>query len=322
MQKHSLGNSELQVSPLCFGCNIFGFTTDEQRSYELLDALADSEINFLDTADVYSTWVPGHVGGESETIIGNWLKRSGKRAQVVIATKLGKPMGEGKQGLSRKYMVQAVEDSLLRMHTDYIDLYQSHEDDSNTPLEETMEAFALLIQQGKVRAIGASNFNGSRLAEAIEVSRRKGWPSYVTLQPHYNLVYRPEFENDLEPVCRKYGLAVLPYFALAGGFLTGKYRSAADAEGKARGGMVKRYMTERGFQVMTKLIEVSKRLGATPGQVALAWLMARPVQTIPIASATTLMQFNELVEAMRLTLDRESIEQLDAVSAEAVPSPS
>ncbi len=321
MAKQKLGNSDLQVSRLCFGCNVLGWTADERRSFELLDALAASEINFLDTANTYSTWVPGHQGGESEEIIGRWLKLTGKRKEVVIATKLGKPMGDGGKGLSRKYMVEEVERSLRRLQTDYIDLYQSHEDDPNTPLEETMETFAQLLKQGKVRAIGASNFKGARLREAIEVSKKNGWPTYVSLQPHYNLVFRAEFETDLEPVCKKYGLAVLPSFALASGFLTGKYRTEADLEGKARAGMAKRYMNDRGFRVVDTLLEVAKKIGATPSQVALAWLMARPVQTIPIASATTLAQFNELVEATRLDLDRESVEQLDAVSAETVPSP-
>jgi aryl-alcohol dehydrogenase-like predicted oxidoreductase len=320
--KQRLGNSELQVSRLCFGCNVLGWTADEQRSFELLDALAASEINFLDTANTYQTWVPGHGGGESEAIIGKWLKLSGKRKEVVIATKLGKPMGDGGKGLSRKYMFSEVEASLKRLQTDYIDLYQSHEDDPNTPLEEAMGAFAELVKQGKVRAIGASNFKGARLAEAIEIAKKNGWPAYVSLQPHYNLVYRTEFESDLEPVCAKYGLAVLPYFALASGFLTGKYRSEDDLKNSARGGMVKRYFNERGLGVLHALDEVAKKHGVTQGQIALAWLMARPVQTIPIASATTIAQFEQLVEATRFELDRESVQQLNAASAEAVPSPS
>lgn len=321
MDRQRLGKSDLQVSRLCFGCNVFGWTTDEQRSFELLDALEGSEINFLDTANIYQTWVPGHVGGESETIIGRWLKRTQKRSAVVIATKVGKPMGDGGKGLSKQYVLHEVERSLRRLQTDYIDLYQSHEDDPNTPLEETLSVFAELIRQGKVRAIGASNFKGSRLAKAIAVSKNNRYPAYVSVQPHYNLAYRKEFETDLEPICKTHGLAVLPYWSLASGFLTGKYRSVADLKDSARGAMVKRYMDERGFRVVAALADVAKRVNATQGQVALAWLMARPVQTIPIASATTLTQFHELVEAARLKLDRDAITQLDAASAGAVSSP-
>jgi aryl-alcohol dehydrogenase-like predicted oxidoreductase len=322
MERHKLGSSGIEVSPLCFGCNVFGWTADEQRSFELLDAMTDGGINFLDTANTYQTWLPGHVGGESETIIGNWLKRSGKRQQVVIATKLGKPMGDGGKGLSRKYMMEEVERSLRRLQTDHIDLYQSHEDDANTSLEETMEAFAQLVKQGKVKAIGASNFKAGRLEQAIETSKQHSWPTYVTLQPHYNLVWRTEFETELEPVCKKYGLAVLPYFSLASGFLTGKYRTEADLEGSSRAGMVKRYFNERGLRVLGVLDEIAKKHAASLAQVSLAWLMARPVQTIPIASATSRKQLDELVKATELKLDRESLEKLDVVSAEAVPSPS
>jgi aryl-alcohol dehydrogenase-like predicted oxidoreductase len=322
MRKQKLGSSGLEVSPLCFGCNVLGWTADEQKSFELLDAMTAAGINFLDTANTYQTWLSGHVGGESEKIIGNWLKRTGKREQVVIATKLGKPMGDGGKGLSRKYMMDEVERSLRRLQTDYIDLYQSHEDDANTPLEETMEAFAELIKQGKVKVIGASNFKAARLDQAIETSKQHGWPTYISLQPHYNLVWRTEFETELEPVCRKYGLAVLPYFSLASGFLTGKYRTEADMEGSSRAGMVKRYFNDRGLRVVAALDEIARKHGSTPAQVALAWLMARPVQTIPIASATSRKQLDELVKAMELKLDRESLEKLDVVSAETVASPS
>ena len=322
MQKRKLGSSGIEVSPLCFGCNVFGWTADEQRSFELLDAMTDKGINFLDTANTYQTWLPGHVGGESETIIGKWLKRSGKRDKVVIATKLGKPMGDGGKGLSRKYMMEEVERSLRRLQTDHIDLYQSHEDDANTPLEETMGAFAELIKQGKVKAIGASNFKAGRLEQAIETSKQHGWPVYVTLQPHYNLVWRTEFETELEPVCRKYGLTVLPYFSLASGFLTGKYRTEADLEKSSRATMVKRYFNDRGLRVVSTLDEVAKKHDANPAQVALAWLMAKQVTTIPIASATSKEQLGELVKSTELKLGRESLEKLDTVSAETVASPS
>jgi aryl-alcohol dehydrogenase-like predicted oxidoreductase len=315
MQLRPLGNSGLQVSPLCLGTNVFGWTADEPTSFRLLDAAVASGLNFLDTADTYSTWVPGHHGGESETIIGNWFQRSGKRAQVILATKVGKPMGPDKRGLSRGYILREVEDSLRRLRTDYIDLYQSHEDDPGTPLEETMEAFAQLIQQGKVRAMGASNYSAARLAAALQVSRQHGWPRYECLQPNYNLYDRADYESQLEPLCVKEGLGVIPYFSLASGFLTGKYRAEADAAKSARGAFVKKYLNERGFRILTALDQVAAQLPATPARASLAWLMARPSITAPIASATSLEQLKELIEATRLRLDQSAIELLNQASA-------
>ncbi|HEY2585061.1 MAG TPA: aldo/keto reductase, partial [Tepidisphaeraceae bacterium] len=245
MEKRKLGRSGLEAAPLAFGGNVFGWTADEPTSFRLLDAFVDAGFNLIDTADIYSRWVPGNKGGESETILGNWLKRSGKRDKVLIATKAGMDMGEGKKGLSRRYLFQAIEDSLRRLRVDVIDLYQAHQDDPNTPLEETLGAFAELVKQGKVRAIGASNYNAARLAEALRVSQANGWPRYETLQPHYNLYEREPFERDLEPLCEREGLGVISYFSLASGFLTGKYRTEADLAKSARGSGVKKYLNDR-----------------------------------------------------------------------------
>ncbi len=315
MQMRKLGNSGLQVSPLCLGCNVFGWTADEATSFRLLDEFVASGLNFLDTADTYSTWVPGHHGGESETIIGKWFKRSGKREKVVLATKVGKDMGGGKKGLSRGYIMRAVEDSLRRLQTDFIDLYQSHEDDGQTPFDQTMEAFARLIEQGKVRAIGASNYSAERLQEALQVSRQHGYPRYESLQPHYNLCERADYETQLEPLCLRDGLGVISYFSLASGFLTGKYRTEADIAQSPRGQAVKKYMNERGFRILKALDQVAARYGVTQAQVALAWLMSRPSITAPIASATTPKQLHELVDSTKLRLDQDAIELLSAASA-------
>jgi aryl-alcohol dehydrogenase-like predicted oxidoreductase len=310
-----LGRSGLHVSPICLGGNVFGWTIDEAMSFRLLDAWVDAGMNFIDTADVYSKWVPGHSGGESETIIGKWLHQSGKRDRVVLATKVGKPMGEGQSGLSKAYIKRAVEASLKRLQTDVIDLYQSHDDDKSTPLEESLGAFAELIEAGKVRAIGASNYSADRLSEALAVSEANGLPRYESLQPLYNLVERPAYEDALEKVCVDHHLGVLNFYALASGFLTGKYRSEADLGQSARGGGVKKYLNAHGRAVLGALDAVAATLGATPGQVALAWEMARPGITAPIASATTLKQLDELVGAARLALDTPSIEMIDRVSA-------
>ncbi|RYF56500.1 MAG: aldo/keto reductase, partial [Comamonadaceae bacterium] len=235
MQLRTLGRSDLQVSPLAFGGNVFGWTVDAAQSFALLDAWLDAGFNFIDTADVYSRWVPGHSGGESETILGRWLKASGKRGRIVLATKVGKPMGDDRVGLSPRYIREAVEASLKRLQTDHIDLYQSHDDDADTPLEDTLGAFADLIQAGKVRAIGASNYTAPRLAQALDTSERLGLPRYESLQPLYNLYDRAVYEAELEPLCRSRGVGVINFYALAAGFLTGKYRSAADATKSARG---------------------------------------------------------------------------------------
>ena len=309
-----LGRSGLEVSPICLGGNVFGWTVDEAMSFRLLDAWVDAGFNFVDTADVYSRWVPGHAGGESETIIGKWLRQSGKRHAIVLATKVGKPMGDGDKGLSKAYIRRAVEASLRRLRTDVIDLYQAHDDDAATPLEETLGAFAELVKEGKVRAIGASNYTAPRLALAIETSERLGLPRYESLQPLYNLVERDAFEAELEPVCVEHGLGVINFYALASGFLTGKYRSAADLGKSVRGGGAGKYLNERGLAILGALDAVAETVGATPAQVALAWQIARPSITAPIASATTPAQLDELVAAARLTLDTPSIAMIDRVS--------
>ena len=282
----------------------------------LLDRFVDAGLDFIDTADVYSTWVPGHRGGESETIIGNWLKRRGGRDGVVIATKVGSDMGEGRKGLSRAWIRRAVEDSLRRLRTDYIDLYQAHRDDPATPLEETLGVLGELIREGKVRAIGASNYGPGRLREASEVSARNGLPRYESLQPEYNLYDRAGYERDLEPVCREHGLGVITYFSLAKGFLSGKYRSGRDLGQSPRGAGVARYLDPRGLRILAALDEAAARHRATPAQIALAWLIARPGVTAPIASATKPEQLEDLIAATRLNLDAAAMTRLEEASAE------
>jgi len=311
MQKRKLGKTGFEIAPLALGGNVFGWTADEPTSFKLLDSFIDKGFNLVDTADIYSHWVPGHKGGESESIIGKWLKHSGKRSKVVLATKVGMAMGEDKKGLSASYIRQAVEDSLRRLQTDYIDLYQSHKDDPNTPLEETLQAFGDLIDQGKVRAIGASNYSGQRLAEALEISQQKGLARYETLQPEYNLYDRFAYDSDLEQLCQKQGLGVISYFSLASGFLSGKYRSEADLSTSPRGQMVKKYLNARGLRILDALDQVANQYQATPTQIALAWLIARPSITAPIASATNLQQLDELVQAPDIELDQSSIELLN-----------
>jgi aryl-alcohol dehydrogenase-like predicted oxidoreductase len=315
MQTRKLGGSGLQVSPICLGGNVFGWTAGEPASFAILDAFVGAGFNFIDTADVYSRWVPGHKGGESETVLGNWFKRSGKRQSVILATKVGIELAPDKKGLSKAYILRAAEDSLQRLQTDYIDLYQSHIDDASAPLEETLGAYDQLIKQGKVRAIGASNYTGARLAEALTVSELHGLPRYECLQPNYNLYERAGYEKDLEPVCLKEGIGVIPYFALASGFLTGKYRSENDLAKGPRGQMVKKYLDERGFRILAALDQVAEKLHSTPGKVAIAWLIARPSITAPIASATSVEQLDDLVDAANLTLDAASIEALNQASA-------
>ncbi len=297
------------------GGNVFGWTLDEMGSFRILDAAFDAGLTFIDTADIYSTWVAGHTGGESETIIGKWFARTGKRNQVTIATKVGLDMGGGKTGLAAKYMERAVEDSLRRLQTDRIDLYQSHQDDPSVPLEETLGAFDAMVKKGKVRFIGASNYSGARLKEAMETSQRAGLVRYSTLQPLYNLMEREPYESELAPVALQYGLGVIPYYSLAAGFLTGKYRSEADLEGKARGGGVKKYLNDRGRRVLGALDMVAKEYGATPARVALAWLMTRPGVVAPIASATSIDHVKDLVAATQLELAQDAVEILSAASA-------
>jgi aryl-alcohol dehydrogenase-like predicted oxidoreductase len=314
VNKRRLGNTGLQIAPLVFGGNVFGWTVDEDTSFSLLDAFVAAGFNCIDTADVYSNFVPGNKGGESETIIGRWLRARGKRDDVVLATKVGNSMGPGLRGLSNRYITHAVEESLARLQTDYIDLYQAHRDDPNTSLEEMLEAFGALIKSGKVRAIGASNYSGARLAQALRTGGDR-LPRIQTLQPLYNLYDRADYETDLESVCVANGLGVIPYFSLASGFLTGKYRSKQDLGISRRGSFVESKLDARGLKILAALDQVSAELHATPTRVALAWLLARPSITAPIASATSLGQLEELLASTRLELGADAIGRLNRASA-------
>ncbi|PSR54243.1 alcohol dehydrogenase [Adhaeribacter arboris] len=316
MEKRKIGNSGLTVAPLAFGGNVFGWTIDQATSFTLLDAFTEAGFNLIDTADVYSNWVPGNQGGESETIIGNWLKQSGKRDKVVIATKVGGEMSPGKKGLSKAHIRQSVEESLQRLQTDYIDLYQSHYDDPATPLEETLETYGELIKEGKIRAIGASNYSAERLAEALQVSKQNNLPRYDSLQPEYNLYSRANFEKELEPLCRENNIGIINYFSLASGFLTGKYRSEADLAKSKRGQGNKKYLNDRGFRILSVLDKLAKQYATDQARIAIAWLIARPSITAPIASATRPDQLQSLIQAANVPLDREAIDLLDKASAE------
>jgi aryl-alcohol dehydrogenase-like predicted oxidoreductase len=315
MEKRQLGITDLQVYPITFGGNVFGWTVDEKRSFELLDAFTGAGFNFIDTADVYSRWAPGNKGGESETIIGNWMKKKKNREEVIIATKVGGDMGEGKKGLKKKYILQAAEDSLKRLQTDYIDLYQTHFDDESTPIEETLEAYAQLKQEGKVRHIGASNLTAERLKDSLQIAFETGLPAYETFQPHYNLYDRDKFEAGLEPVCLGNNLGVLNYYSLASGFLTGKYRSEKDLDKSQRGGGVAKYLNERGFKILAALDHVAKELNTTQATVALAWLIHRPSVTAPIVSATSVEQLQSIIKAPDLEITAHEIELLTQESA-------
>ena len=316
MEQRALGKSNIKVAPLAFGGNVFGWSADKDMSLKLLDQFVDAGFNLIDTADVYSIWVPGHKGGESETIVGEWLSKRGGRDKVVIATKLGLPMGPDKKGLSAAYMATAVEDSLKRLKTDYIDLYQSHRDDPDTPVEETLEAYGKLVKAGKVREIGASNFEAPRLKASLEASARHGYPRYQTIQPNYSLMERGSYEGDLETLCRAESVSCIGYYSLASGFLSGKYRSEADlGKSAARSSRVKPYLNEKGMKVLAALDDVAKRVSATQAQVALAWLMAKPTVAAPIASATSPEQLSEIMKAATIKLDAASVEQLDKASA-------
>lgn len=313
MEKRQLGKSGIAVAPLAFGGNVFGWTIDEPTSFQLLDAFVAAGFNLIDTADVYSRWAPGNKGGESETIIGNWLKKTGKRKDVIIATKVGADKGQGKN-VTKAYILQSVEESLQRLQTDYIDLYQTHYDNEATPVEETLEAYTQLVKEGKVRVIGASNMSAQRLLASLEASEKNGYARYETLQPLYNLYERQEFEEQYMPVCEKYGLSVLNYYALASGFLSGKYRSEDDLGKSARGQGIKKYLNERGFRILKALDQVAAAYNATPAQVALAWVGNRKTVAAPIASATNLQQLDDLVKSTRLQLDAAAVEQLDKAS--------
>jgi aryl-alcohol dehydrogenase-like predicted oxidoreductase len=315
MEKRKLGYTGFEVAPLAFGGNVFGWTVDEATSFRLLDAFCDAGFNLIDTADSYSRWVPGHEGGESETIIGRWIARRGRHDDVVIATKVGSDMGLGYKCLREDYIVQAVEQSLRRLRVDAIDLYQSHWDDDKTSLDETLEAYAVLVRHGKVKAIGASNITAERLAEALAVSNQHAYPRYETLQPLYNLYDRSTFEGPLAQLCMREKIGVITYFSLAAGFLTGKYRSEADFAKSQRGPGMQKYMNPRGMRILGALDDVALRYGVTPAQVALAWLIARPGVTAPIASATSIAQLDELIAATRLKLDVDAMQALDRASA-------
>jgi aryl-alcohol dehydrogenase-like predicted oxidoreductase len=314
MDKRKLGKTGLEIAPLVFGGNVFGWTADEATSFALLDAFVGHGFNAIDTADVYSSWAPGNAGGESETIVGKWLKARGGRDRIVIITKVGSEMGPGKSGLSKAYIMRAVEDSLRRLQTDTIDLYLSHRPDPDTPIGETLEAHQRLIEQGKIRSVGGSNYDAAGLAAALKASTPPGRARYEVLQPEYNLYDRAGYEGELERLVVNEGVGVITYFSLASGFLTGKYRSEADLSKSPRGGGIKRYLDERGLSLLGALDDVAAQHDATPAQVALAWLIARPSVTAPIASATSVAQLDELVKAARLKLDRDAIERLDAIA--------
>lgn len=314
MKRIPLGTTGLSVSPLMFGGNVFGWTIDEPTSFTLLDAWVDAGFNFIDTADVYSVWAEGHKGGESETIIGKWMKSRGNRERVIIATKAGWEMAPDKKGLSKKHILSACVESLKRLQTDHIDIYQSHLDDPDTPQIETMEAFAELVAAGKVRSIGASNFKADRLASALKISRDHGLPAYATLQPRYNLYDRFEFEGELADLCMREKLGVIPYAALAGGFLSGKYRIDADRAQSLRGARMDARMNERGFRILDALAKVAADHNVTSAQIAVAWVMAQAAVTAPIVSATNLAQLEQLVAAAQLSLSDESIDLLNHAS--------
>jgi len=314
MQRHKLGRTPFEVAPLALGGNVFGWTADEPTSFKLLDAFVDGGGNLIDTANSYSRWAAGHVGGESETVIGHWIARRGHHDDVVIATKVGSDMGQGERCLRRDYILQEVEQSLRRLNVDAIDLYQSHWDDEKTPFDETLEAYSRLLAQGKVKAIGASNLTATRLAQALDASARAGLPRYETLQPLYNLYDRDTFEGELRDLCLREDIGVITYFSLAAGFLTGKYRSERDYAKSARGPGMKKYLNARGHKILDALDDVAGRLHATPAQVSLAWLMAQPGVTAAIASATSLAQLDELLAATRLVLDELDRRQLDEAS--------
>ncbi|WP_420152514.1 aldo/keto reductase [Siphonobacter sp.] len=314
MQKRSLGKSNIEVAPLAFGGNVFGWTIDETTSFEILDAFVAAGFNFIDTADVYSRWVPGNIGGESETILGKWMKQRNNREQIILATKIGADNGKGHPDVSKAYILKGVEDSLRRLQTEYIDLYQTHYDNESTPVEETLEAYDQLVKAGKVRIIGTSNMSPERLKASLQASEKNGYPRYETLQPNYSLVERKEYEEAYEPIVREHQLSTINYYSLASGFLTGKYRSEADLAKSQRGQGVKKYLNEQGLGILKALDEVAEEYKVTPASVALAWLMARPSVAAPIASATSLNQLQSFIQAAELSLRTEAIEKLDQAS--------
>jgi aryl-alcohol dehydrogenase-like predicted oxidoreductase len=315
MEKRKLGRTGIEVAPLALGGNVFGWTADEKTSLSLIDMFVERGFSLIDTADVYSIWVEGHRGGESEEIIGAWLRRGGAREKLVIATKVGWDMKNLGKGLSKDHILRSAEASRKRLGVDQIDLYQAHIDDDSVPLEETLEAFAILIDSGKVRAIGASNFAAPRLAEALVASAKRGFPRFEVLQPHYHLANRSFFEGPLRDLCVAEDIGVISFYALAGGFLTGKYRSEKDLEGRARARTVSHYLDPRGLDILSELDRIAARLNATPAQIAIAWIMAQKGVTAPIASTTTAAQLAEIFRAAEITLDSAALDRLDRVSA-------
>lgn len=312
MQYRHLGRSGLSIAPVVFGGNVFGWTADEQTSFKLLDAFFDAGYNAIDTADVYSRWVEGHVGGESETVIGKWLKTGHvARDKMVIVTKVGMDVGQGKVDLSAKWIIEEVENSLKRLQTDYIDLYLSHTFDADTPHEETLSAYAKLKEQGKIRSLGCSNFDASQLQASFDAAAKAGLPAYDVIQPEYNLYTRNRFEGPLADLCIKDNIGVISYYALAAGFLTGKYRKAEDTRGKARSYRVGDYLNDKGHAILAALDTVAKETGTTPATVAIAWVAARPGITAPIASATSLSQLDAMIKAGNLALSAAQMELLN-----------
>ena len=314
MEKRKLGNSAIEIAPLVFGGNVFGWTTDDAMTFRLLDAFTDAGFDAVDTADVYSAWVPGNSGGESETAIGKWFKKSGKRDKVILATKVGAELSEEKKGLSKKYIIAAAEASLKRLQTDYIDLYQSHYDDPQTPIAETLEAYDQLVKDGKVRITGASNFAITRLEESIKISQQEKLAVYQTFQPEFNLFDREDFETNIAPFTTANNVSVISYFSLASGFLSGKYRSKDDLQGSKRSGMVEKYLTTRGFSILKTLDEIAAEYHSTPATISRAWLIAHPAVTAPIASATSPEQLKQLTDAATIKLSGEAIEKLNKAS--------
>lgn len=320
MEKRRLGRSSLYIAPLAFGGNVFGWTVDERKAFELLDAFVGAGFDLVDTANSYSRWAPGNKGGESETVIGNWLKQRGNRDKVVVATKVGSDIGQGHRDISKRHILTAVEDSLRRLQTDYIDLYQTHWDVETVPVEETLEAHAQLLKDGKVRFIGASNFSPERLRSSLAASKKYGYPRYESLQPLYNLYDRQEFEHSLRKLCAEEKLGVITYYSLASGFLTGKYRSESDLGKSARGTGIKKYLNEKGMKILAALDDAAGQYTTTPASVALAWLMAKSTVTAAIASATSIPQLESMIRATELQLSEETIEQLDMAGSDATAS--
>lgn len=313
MKKVTIKNTDLEIAPINFGGNVFGWTLDEKESFNILNKFTEGGFNFIDTADTYSWWVNGK-GGQSEEIIGKWMKERKNRQDIVLATKVGSETKEHGFDISKKHILKSVDESLKRLGTDHIDLYYTHFDDNKTPVEETLSAYDEIVKAGKVRYIATSNVSPERLIESFEVAEKNNFPKYVALQPHYNLVEREKFETEYAPLVEKFGLSVFPYWSLAAGFLTGKYRTEADFETTARGGGIKKYFDDKGKAVLAALDKVSEKHQSQPATVALAWLLANPLITAPIVSATSERQLQTIFDAPKLELDSEDLEILNQAS--------